>query len=268
MLHSTTARARAKPPLGVILYEGPSLLDGAPIVVVATGFRRRTANSKTGDMVQTWILRSDVNPVEAIHTGQDASICGDCPFRGVVEQTEQGAVNRRRSCYVAVHQAPLAVYRAYRAGRYVSFCRAEHLALFADRFLRLGSYGEPVAAPLRVWSPLLRVASGSTGYTHQWRNGRYWRLRRFLMASVESLDDARRAWQCGWRTFRCAPTGTLPARGEFRCPASAEQQHRLTCERCAACNGAQNTPGRASAMIWAHGSPATLASYRRLTESR
>ena len=52
-------QAKAK---GFILYEGASMLDGAPIVVIAT---MKTSNRKTGDMVQTWILRSDVNPVEA-----------------------------------------------------------------------------------------------------------------------------------------------------------------------------------------------------------
>ena len=40
-------------PNGRILYEGPSMLDGAPIVVIATGFAERTANAKTGSMIQT-----------------------------------------------------------------------------------------------------------------------------------------------------------------------------------------------------------------------
>jgi hypothetical protein len=60
--------ARVKP-LGLILYGGASLIDGATIAVVATGFQRRTANSETGDMVQTWILRSDLDPLATIHTG-------------------------------------------------------------------------------------------------------------------------------------------------------------------------------------------------------
>jgi len=219
-------------PLGVILYEGPSLIDGAPIAVVATGFQRRTANSKTGDMVQTWILRSDLNPLAAIHTGQDVSICGDCPLPGMLEKRQRRTVNRRRACYVNVHQAPLAVYHAYRRGRYEPFDSARHLALFQGRMLRLGSYGDPVACPVHVWTPLLRVVRGSTGYTHAWREPRFWRYRRFLMASVESLDDARQAQARGWRTFRSAPKGELPAPGEFHCPASAEKGHRLQCELC------------------------------------
>ena len=38
---------------GFILYRGPSILDGTPIVVVAT---MKTANPKTGDMIQTFII--------------------------------------------------------------------------------------------------------------------------------------------------------------------------------------------------------------------
>jgi hypothetical protein len=43
---------------GVVLYEGPSELDGKPIVVVATF---NSVNDKTGNMVQTWIIRSDMH---------------------------------------------------------------------------------------------------------------------------------------------------------------------------------------------------------------
>jgi hypothetical protein len=93
-----------------VLYEGPSRVDGQPIVVVVTGFQRRSANGKTGDMVQTWILRSDMNPLEAIHAGQDSSLCGDCPLRGIMQDTERGTVNRRRACHVNVHQAPLRIH--------------------------------------------------------------------------------------------------------------------------------------------------------------
>ena len=45
-----------------IIYKGPSLLDGKPIVVIATLSNR---NSKTGNVVQTYILKSDTNPLEA-----------------------------------------------------------------------------------------------------------------------------------------------------------------------------------------------------------
>ena len=37
----------------LIIYDGPSLIDGSPIIVLAQAGSR---NSKTGDMVQTFIL--------------------------------------------------------------------------------------------------------------------------------------------------------------------------------------------------------------------
>jgi hypothetical protein len=45
-----------------IIYQGPSLLDGAPIVVIANYSK---SNRKTGGVVQTYILRADMNPLEA-----------------------------------------------------------------------------------------------------------------------------------------------------------------------------------------------------------
>ena len=91
-------------PTGFVIYEGQSLLDGAPIVAIAlTG----SSNPKTGDMVQTYILRQDVRPAEALRTGQDASICGDCKHRPLLG----GA------CYVVVAQGPTVVWKGYKAGK-------------------------------------------------------------------------------------------------------------------------------------------------------
>jgi hypothetical protein len=42
-------------PNGVILWEGASAIDGAPIVVIATGLKRGSRNGKTGAQVQTFI---------------------------------------------------------------------------------------------------------------------------------------------------------------------------------------------------------------------
>src|SRR5687767_8863532 len=63
----------------IILYDGPSQLNGTPIVVVAGA---STSNRKTGPMVQIWILTRDVDPIAAVKSGADSAICGDCKFRG------------------------------------------------------------------------------------------------------------------------------------------------------------------------------------------
>ena len=68
-------------PLGYIVYEGPSELDGSPIVVIINKIWAASKNGKTGALVQSFIIRSDINPVEALKTGDDAAICGHCIHR-------------------------------------------------------------------------------------------------------------------------------------------------------------------------------------------
>ena len=46
----------------VCIYDGPSLGDGGHIVVLLSGLTTPSNNTKTGDMVQTYILRADMAP--------------------------------------------------------------------------------------------------------------------------------------------------------------------------------------------------------------
>src|SRR5262245_25281056 len=71
-------------PLGLVLYRGPSLLNGRPIVCIATGLARQSKNRTTGPVVQTYILPDRENPLAALASGGDAAVCGDCPHRPVV----------------------------------------------------------------------------------------------------------------------------------------------------------------------------------------
>ena len=68
---------------GVVLYNGPSLIDGAPIIAIACRITEASENSKTGAMIQTFILRRDIAPHLALKTGADSSVCGDCPLRPI-----------------------------------------------------------------------------------------------------------------------------------------------------------------------------------------
>jgi len=146
-----------KKPSGLILYQGPSILDGAPIVVLAT---LETSNKKTGNMVQTWIIRSDIDPVQASKQGQDVSICGNCPHRW----------HHGGACYVNLGQAPLGIYRAFRRGIYPAFDPALHSRYLENRKIRFGAYGDPAAAPFEIWEMLAHMCQGFTGYTHQARH--------------------------------------------------------------------------------------------------
>jgi hypothetical protein len=152
-----------------IIYKGPSRIDGAPIVVLATYSNR---NTKTGAVVQTYILREDINPLEASKTGADVSICGTCPLRGTptTDPARKQAVGRR--CYVNLGQGVLIVWRAYRKGVYPDAQdSAGRAALGRGRVVRVGTYGDPAAVPDHVWTDLLSEADTWTAYTHQkpWR---------------------------------------------------------------------------------------------------
>lgn len=233
---------------GVILYEGPSLIDGKPIVVIATGLAgRKSRNEKTGAMVQTWIIRADIAPHDAAHTGDDASVCGSCPHRGEIVDGR----NVGRSCYVTLFQAPLSVFKAYQRGVYPRVNAFEAAALLEGRTVRLGSYGDPAAAPYAMWKVATSRAKAWTGYTHQWRSCDP-RLAALCMASADTPDEAAQAHAMGWRTFRVRVAGQAVAPKEVICPASEEAGFKTDCATCRACQGTGGK-ARASIVILAHG---------------
>ena len=243
---------------GFVIYQGPSEIDGKPIVAIATGFAKGSANTKTGKgLIQTWILRADMSPIEAIHAGADESICGHCPHRGRIENGR----NVDRSCYVTVFQAPLVVFKAWGRGIYPKVVGRDASDLGKGRMVRVGSYGDPAAVPAYVWQDFLSAADGWTGYTHQWANRPD--LAAFCMASADSLEDRAAAKDLGFRTFRVTNDISDLTKGEFICPASKEAGNKTTCDQCKACGGL-GSKARADAVIQVHGAAAKVnAALRR-----
>lgn len=235
----------------MILYNGPSRIDGQPIVAIATGYDRPSKNAKTGEMVQVWILARDVNPVSAVVEGKDKSICGTCRHRGTLGN---------RTCYVNVGKAPRNIWRKYQAGGYQDLTSNEptkrqyheELEMFGQgRKIRLGAYGDPAAVPSSVWLSLTSLAIGWTGYTHLWKLRPS--LRGLLMASVDTIAEHQMAKRLGWRTFRVKPTNAPDVLAqEIVCPASEEAGKRTVCASCLLCNGNKND-GRKDISILAHG---------------
>jgi hypothetical protein len=227
--------------MGMIVWQGISQLDGVtPIVVIATGLDSSSANSKTGGMIQTFILRADIEPHEALKTGQDGAICGVCPHRGK-------ASGGTGACYVRVYQAPLSTYRAWQRGSAEPF----DIARFAGKRVRIGSYGDPAAVPVHVWQDIVAVAEATTGYTHQWRVADP-AFAEFCMASTDSVAERRLARSKGYRTFGVRALGTERERGVVACPASEEAGKRTTCADCLQCSGT-GSGRKADISIVAHG---------------
>jgi hypothetical protein len=186
----STTDIKKRSPNGVVLYRGPSLINGQPSVCIATGLVHKSRNTTTGPFVQTWILADgEDSPLATLRSGGDAAVCGDCPHRPLLLPDGRRVLG---SCYVNVGQAPLAIWQAYRRGAYPTFRVRQHLDLLRERLIRLGSYGDPAAVPLAVWDRVCAVAAGWTGYTHQFRtcNPGY---ARYCMASCETLADRQLA---------------------------------------------------------------------------
>ena len=219
--------------LGYIAYEGPSEIDGAPIVVIVNKIAAASKNDKTGEMVQTFIIRSDVNPVQALQTGDDVSICGMCEHRPILAKNTGAA-----PCYVQVAKSVLSVFNAYKRGRYVKADPATIARVIAGKRLRIGTYGDPFAAPVRVWQEMIQFVAGHAGYSHQWQDTRFdhaaWAP--LVMASADTIDEAAQANLYGMRVFRVS-VGVDRQAGEVTCPASAEGGRRATCADCMLCGG-------------------------------
>ena len=202
----------------MIIYEGLSLIDKKPIVVIMTGGKNGTSsNKKTGSMSQVYILRSDIPPVEAAKTGEDKAICGECPHRP----------STGGSCYVNVGQGPRAVYQAYKKGSYT-----QEYPRIAGRgkSIRLGAYGDPGAVESWVWNALVREAKMWTGFTHQYNE----ELKDKCMASADSREEALSFQAKGWKTFRVKLPENELIPGEILC---LNETAGIQCRDCGLCNG-------------------------------
>lgn len=231
---------------GVIVYEGPSLIDGSPIFVAAVWDSK---NSKTGGMLQTYIMRSDMDPRDASKTGADRAICGDCKHRGTPHDDPAYKLAKKRTCYVTIGQGPLIVYNTYKRGGYplrdTPSLRAQ---IGWGMNVRIGTYGDGAAAPSYVWDNLLLHAKGHTAYTHNGGDAERY------MISADSLQEAQQAWASNHRTFRVVRDVSELQKNEALCPASKEAGYKTTCEHCLLCGGA--AVKAKSIAIVAHGSGA------------
>lgn len=218
---------------------GYVLFQTAWIVAIATCFTRKSANPKTVDMIQVWILNRNLHPVVAQKLGKDKAVCGNCPQRPALGG----------DCYVNTGQAPASVWKAYQNGSYPTL---ESTEVFSGRNVRFGAYGDPSKIPLPLLRDIASKSTGFTGYTHQWRNPLLQGYRDFLMASADSPADQIDAVAMGWRTFRVAPKeSSWRMSDEISCPASKEAGERVQCAKCRLCAG-QSKRGAKNIVIQQH----------------
>ena len=232
----------------VVVWEGPSQLDGTPIMLVAHAVTAPSENRKTGDMLQLSIMRADMDPISAWATGQDGAVCpGACDHRSKARGGDG-------TCYVnkaRLSSAWRAARRAADAGRVGAAPE-----LFRGARVRCGMEGDPAAVPLEVWTPILEAAQAHTGYTAAWRTlPREWS--RYFMASVGSPADYLRARSAGWSPFAASASAAddrdYAAAGADVCRAERPTAP-MACVDCLGCNGSRSSAtGRPGFHLPMHG---------------
>lgn len=221
-----------KPTDAAVIYDGPSMIDGAPIVVIATFSNR---NRKTGGVLQTYILMRDIDPRDANKCGADFAICGNCPHRGNATDDPALALATGRSCYVVIGQGPLNAWKSYQRGTVYPRI-ADHdgmVALGRGRTVRLGTYGDPAAVPSYIWESLVEQAGAFVGYTHQAGVASADVRTDLCMTSADNLADAQAAWDRGERTFRVVSDYSEMQANEIACPS----ERGVQCADCRLCGG-------------------------------
>ena len=214
---------------GYVVYEGPSAINGDPIVAILT---LKSNNVKTGNMAQLWIMARDTAPHIAKKEGKDDAVCGDCPIK--------------KECYVLTFQGPLSVWNAYKRGVYTNivsilendidnavYSLLEDLARLSIRF---GAYGDPAALPQWLIKNIADNCKDFTGYTHQWDKPGFNFLNNYFMASVESVSQHIYAQSLGFRTFRIKSQSMPIGDSEIECPADSKG---IQCIDCMLCNGSK-----------------------------
>lgn len=225
-----------------ILHEGTK--NGQRYFVAASGFTRESQNRKTGDMIQIWIMLTDVNPVAAVQSGLDAvTICEGCPFAS------------GNGCYVNVGQSPLAIWKSYHSGNMPKLMPKDYATAFTGEKVRFGAYGNPTLIPLSMVKAIAKASTGWTGYFHNWKTmpaAKRNAYNQFFMVSTETASSLKLANSLQLRVFHVSPV--QPA-NTVECLADSRG---LTCAQCQLCQG-WSKPAK-SVWINPHGSKTAKAS--------
>ena len=232
---------KTKQPNGYIFYRGASQIDGQPIVAVAI---RGSANSKTGNMVQTYILPDNgLSPFINAKNGNDKTVCGDCKHKPT----------KGKTCYVFLPQGANQVHKGVLQGSYPESLEDASI-MCTNRVNRMGAYGNPSAVPTPVWEQLNKYTTGHCSYEHNWLDelGKFDpSIMKYSMASVDSEEEYHLAKDKGYRTFRVKAFEDRILPNEIVCPASEEMGKKVQCINCKLCSG--NTIKAKDIVINVHG---------------
>ncbi len=242
-----------------VLYRGPSMLNGEPIVVIATGLKKPSDNDKTGPMAQVWIFTDNgISPSWNFRLALDKAVCG----------TVQCVHRLLGTCYVDLPKSADSPFGKLLRGTHGVYTTPE---IFRGYEVRFGAYGDPAAMPLSLIEEIAAVSRRWTGYTHQWSDPRVQPYRKYLQASCDLSMDRRYAKRLGWFTYRVEFLGDDPTADpaldaelpkEVMCPGQKGGKldadgEAIQCMTCLLCHGdsegVHEKQNRCDVLVRAHG---------------
>jgi hypothetical protein len=204
-----------------LIVESP--VHGEPVLLA---FVPHSQNTKTGDMVQIYIMHPDQNPLETSKLKLDDRVCGNCPLR----HSLGGA------CYVTLFHGPNRVYNSWSdKGKKIDPIE-EALEIVLGRAVRIGAYGDIAHIPDYLAAEIMSLSNSYTAYTHAWRNpvvARVWKGR--AMASCDTAGQLRLAESQGWAGFVAVPE---ELDGVKICD---NEENGTQCRDCLKCDGSQGS---------------------------
>ena len=207
-----------------IFKSGGAVIDETSKIVSIVTFN--SSNKKTGMMWQIWHLVKSDKPTEAIKKGLNHLVCGSCPLQG-------DNTGKKRTCYVNLGQAPRSIYEKWTRGGYPAIELEDLSALFNGQAVRFGAYGNPSLLPIEKVRAIVKTARMWTGYIHDWETANR-AYSEYFMASVQTLDEYKRAKKLGYRTFRVVRDYSENLKSEITC---VSDSHNKTCLECGLCAG-------------------------------
>lgn len=225
----------------VVVWEGPSQIDGKPIVLILGSIKSNT-NDKTGTQLETYIIRSDIEPSEAAKQGEDYSVCGNCARRPA----------NNGSCYVILFYGPRVRYKEYKEDKYN---KLTDYRILKGRSLRMGTYGDPAAVPIEVWNRLLKYCETHTGFTEKWREDIGQPLKGLCMASCSTIEEYNEAKALGWKCYLSLPVNSPVPKKINRC-LYVSDPYKFQCSNCNWCDGAKK-----DVWIYDHGAKHKIRTY-------
>lgn len=193
----------------------------------------KSTNRKTGDIPQVNYLPDD-KPTNSIKNNNDVTVCGTCIRRPNVAKQ-----NNVSPCYVNKGYAPNAIYKSEQKGNVKDISRAKRMR---SGSVRLGAWGDSASVSKEIYFKIRQQVKDKyklndrdiLDYTHNWKTSEH--LKPYAMASVEGLNEAKQAWNMGWKTYRVIDNISEVTEKEILCPNITK---KLQCKDCKLCNGSQ-----------------------------